>query len=53
MWESISKIAKAKRAGGLSQVVWCLPTKHKALSSTPVLPERRRERERDLRKQLP
>jgi hypothetical protein len=31
--ESISKIAKAKRAGGLAQAVKYQPSKYKALSS--------------------
>jgi hypothetical protein len=32
----ISKATNAKRAGGIAQVVEHLPTKHKALSSTPT-----------------
>jgi hypothetical protein len=31
--DPISKITKTKRAGGVAQVVECLPTKCKALSS--------------------
>jgi hypothetical protein len=31
----IFKITRGKRAGGMAQVVECLPSKHKALSSNP------------------
>jgi hypothetical protein len=33
--DPISKITNAKRAGGVAQRVEHLPSKHKALSSTP------------------
>jgi hypothetical protein len=36
MWNTIPKSTKAKRAGGMAQVVKCLPSKHGALSSTPI-----------------
>jgi hypothetical protein len=34
--DTISKITGAKRAGGVAQVVECLPSKWEALSSNPV-----------------
>jgi hypothetical protein len=34
--DAISKTTRAKRAGGMSQIVECLPSKHKALSSNPA-----------------
>jgi hypothetical protein len=36
----MGKISKAKRAGGVVQVVEGLPGKHKALSSNPILPKK-------------
>jgi hypothetical protein len=33
--KAIAKISRAQRAGAVAQVVVCLPSKHKALSSTP------------------
>jgi hypothetical protein len=33
----ISKITKAKRAGGVVQVVECLPSKYEALSFIPII----------------
>jgi hypothetical protein len=35
MWGPISKIARAKWAGGVAQAVECHLCKHEALSSTP------------------
>jgi dihydroxyacid dehydratase/phosphogluconate dehydratase len=38
---------KAKRTGGVAQVVKHLPTKHKALNSNTNTVERERQREKD------
>jgi hypothetical protein len=38
--EPISKITKAKRAGNVTQVVECLLSKLKALSSNSILPKK-------------
>jgi signal recognition particle GTPase len=36
MQDPILKITKVKRAGDMAQVVECLPSKHKTLSSNPL-----------------
>jgi hypothetical protein len=41
------RITEAKRAGGVAQVVECLPRKKEVLSAPPGLPEREREREKE------
>jgi hypothetical protein len=43
MQDSIPKITKAKRAGGMTQVVEHLPSKHKAPSSNPSTTKRKRQ----------
>jgi hypothetical protein len=35
LWNPISKKPNTNRAGGLTQVIECLPSKHEALSSNP------------------
>jgi hypothetical protein len=35
MQDHISKITKGKRAGGITQVIECMPSKCKALNSNP------------------
>jgi signal recognition particle GTPase len=43
MQDLVQKIIKAKRAGGMAQVVECLPCKHKALSSNSNTTKKERE----------
>jgi hypothetical protein len=38
-YDPILKITNAKRAGGVAQIVMCLPSKHKALSLTSKTPK--------------
>jgi hypothetical protein len=38
----ISKITKARRAGGVAQAVEHLPNKHKALSANPSINKKRK-----------
>jgi hypothetical protein len=45
MGNSISKITKAKKAGGMAYVVENLPSKHKPLNSNLVAPKRKLNRE--------
>jgi hypothetical protein len=40
--DPISKITRAKRTGGVAQVIECLPCKHKALNSNPVQPKEKK-----------
>jgi hypothetical protein len=41
-WDPVSKITKAKTAGSMAQLIDHLPNKHKALSSTPMPPKKKR-----------
>jgi hypothetical protein len=45
MRDHISKITKAKRAEGVAQVVQCLPSKCKALSSNPDCQKEKKKKE--------
>jgi hypothetical protein len=45
--DHISKISRAQRAGGLSQVVECLPSKNEALSSNSTS-AKNKEKKREL-----
>jgi hypothetical protein len=47
--DPISKITNRKRAGRVVQVVECLPSKHQALSSTPVPPKKEKKKKHNER----
>jgi hypothetical protein len=42
--ETLSKITKAKRAGGMAPLIESLPSKHKPSVQTPVLPKKEKRK---------
>jgi hypothetical protein len=45
--ETLSKITKAKRAGGMAPLIESLPSKHKPSVQTPVLPKKEKRKEKE------
>jgi hypothetical protein len=42
LWDTISKITREKRAGGMTQVANCMPFKFEFLSSNPAQPKEKK-----------
>jgi hypothetical protein len=46
MQDPIKKLTKAKRIGGVAQVVVCLSSKHKTLSSNPSTEKKKKQKKK-------